>query len=185
MVMIASNAPPDAMIVRPCFRMILDLYDSSERGTAIRFRSSSLSCSRSISRSLSAFSSTPRNAKEIYQSQMTRRKIREKKSIHSSSWGMPLLASRGGGVGMDFWRSRGSSIKSPVSSKSGGAGSASTSPSPTSRGGPSKPVASICSSIPSASAASGVSPWFGGRILPVSANANLFRFCTGLGCWLG
>jgi hypothetical protein len=124
--MTASNAPPDATIVRPCFRMSLDLCESSARGTAIRWRSSSESCRRSTSRSDSASSFTPRNAKEMYQSQITRRKIREKKSSHSSSAGTPGFASRGGGVGCAFCRSRESSMKSPDSSNSGRLVSAST-----------------------------------------------------------
>lgn len=122
----ASNAPPEATIVRPYFRIVFDLFDSSARGTEIRLRSSSLSCSRSISRSVSTFSSIPRNAKEMYQSQITRRKIREKKSIHSSMDGMALEASRGGGVGSGFCFSRESSIQSPVSVNSGRLVSAST-----------------------------------------------------------
>lgn len=143
----------------------------------MRLRSSSDSCSRSISRSVSTSSSMPRKAKVMYQSQTTRRNMREKKSIQSSSAGMPLDASRGGGVGSALLRNRGSSMKSPVSSNSGSAvsdcSSASAASNPTSglfRSG-------ICSgSIPRASAASGVIPLFGGLILPVCANGDLFRF---------
>lgn len=58
----------------------------------------------------------PRNENEIYQSHTTRRKIREKKSTHSSRDGTPGLASLGGGGGGAFVRKRESSMKSPVSS---------------------------------------------------------------------
>lgn len=106
----ASNAPPDAMIVRPCRRISFDLYDSSDSGVAIRLRSSSVSCSRSISRSVNRSSFTPRKANEMYQSQTTRSRMREKKSIHSSSAGMFFVGSRGGGVGIARVRKRGSSM---------------------------------------------------------------------------
>lgn len=127
----ASNMPPDATIVRPCLRMNLDLCENSANGVAIRFRSSSDICTRSISRSVRTFSSTPRNAHSIYQSQATRRTIREKKSIHSSMDGIDALASRTGGGGSAFDRKRGSSgtslRSSPVSKPKSCGGSIGTS----------------------------------------------------------
>lgn len=171
----ASKPPPEATIVRPYLRITLDLFDSSARGTAIRLRSSSDNCRRSISRSVSTSSLMPRNAKDIYQSQTTRKKIREKKSIHSSIDGMALLASRGGGVGSGFCFSRESSIQSPVSVNRGSLVSVSTSSESMS------PYSSASSDISgsrfSAAFASSVSPLFGGCIRPVIANGNLFRFC--------
>jgi hypothetical protein len=169
----ASNAPPDATMVRPYLRMTLDLFDSSDRGTAIRLRSSSDSCSRSISRSVSKSSSTPRNANEIYQSQTTRRNMREKKSIHSSIDGIALVASRGGGVGRGFVRRRGSSMKSPVSSNSGRSVLAAIPSESMSR---SRSISGWSGSRFSASFASSVSPAFGGCIRPVIANGYFLRF---------
>ena len=164
-------------MVRPYLRMTLDLLESSANGTAILLRSSSVSCSRSTSRSDSTSSSMPRNAKEIYQSQTTRRKIREKKSIHSSTDGMPLLASLGGGVGSALVLSRDSSIKSPVSSQSGRLVSAPTaSESMPAYSSGSIPDTSGGLSRFSASFASSVSPLFGGRMRPVIANGNFLRF---------
>lgn len=113
---IASNTPPEATIARPCRRMIFDLCESSASGTAILWRSASVIWIRSISRSLRLPSSTPRNAQSMYQSQATRRTIREKKSSHSSRLGIPGFASRGGGASCTFCRRRESSIDSPVSS---------------------------------------------------------------------
>lgn len=171
----ASNAPPLATMVRPYLRAIFDLFDSSASGTAMRLRSSSDNCSRSTSRSDRTFSSTPRNAKEIYQSQMTRRKIREKKSIHSSRVGGPAFGfSRASGVGCAFWRNRESSIQSPVSSNRGRLGSAgmSESMSPGSRLSGSGRSGISCAS---ACAASLVNPARGGRMGFVIANGDFFR----------
>lgn len=76
-----------ATIARPCLRMNLDLLESSASGVDMSFRSSSVIASRSISRSDSASSSTPRNVKLKYQSQATLRTIFPKKLDHSSRVG--------------------------------------------------------------------------------------------------
>jgi hypothetical protein len=171
----ASKPPPEATMVRPYRRMTLDLFESSANGTAILLRSSSDNCSRSTSRSDSTSSSMPRKANDIYQSQTTRRKIREKKSIHSSIEGMALDASRGGGVGSGFCFSRESSIQSPVSVNRGR--SVPVSMPAESMSAYSLPSSSdISGSRFSAAFASSVRPLFGGCIRPVIANSNLFRF---------
>ena len=92
MVTIAWNVSPLATIVRPCFRMKLDLLDSSANGVAIRDRSSSDIWSRSSSRSDRRSSSMFRNAYSRYQLHANLRTILLKKFTHSSRVGGLLLA---------------------------------------------------------------------------------------------
>jgi hypothetical protein len=157
--------------------MIFDLWESSARGTAIRLRSSSVSWSRSISRSVSSSSSIPRKANEIYQSHRTRRNMREKKSIHSLMSGMFFVASRGGGVGRGLVLRRGSSMKSPVSSSN--SGSEVSACMPAAETVSSRSISGPCSSGSRFrfAFASSVRPAFGGRIRPVIANSYLRGFC--------
>lgn len=89
----AWNESPAATMDRPCFRMNLDLLDSSARGVEISRLSSSVRASLSTSRSESMSSSMPRKAKLMYQSQATLRTIFPKKLVHSSRDGGLLLAS--------------------------------------------------------------------------------------------
>jgi hypothetical protein len=182
---IASKAPPEATIVRPCLRISFDLCESSANGTAIRFRSSSDIWSLSSSRSDREFSSIPRKAHSIYQSAPTRRTMREKKSIHSSSEGTPGLASLASGVGSGFCRSRESSIPSPdsASSSSGSEGSAANGLGNSSVS-ETMTIGSVICWLASASAASAVSPLFGGLILPTIGGIRYHDFRRFFGCWL-
>lgn len=151
--------------------MNLDLCDSSANGTAICARSSSDIAMRSISRSDSSSSSTPRNAHEIYQSHTTRRTTRPKKCCHSSRVGGPAFAVLGAESGalLDRPRPRGGSIASGSSGTiiastislvlSSASAELVSSPSC------SATISCSCSGvIPSASIASGVSPVTSGRI---------------------
>lgn len=166
-------------MVRPCLRMNFDLCDNSASGTDILCRSASDIWIRSTSRSVRMFSSTPRNAHSIYQSHMTRKTMREKKSSHSSSEGIPGLASRGGGGSSTRCRSRDpSSMKSPVSSKRGGPTAPASKAGSVLSSWSSSELVTIGSLISrSAFSASGVRPCLPG-ILPTSA------MCYDNLCWL-
>lgn len=96
-----------AIIIRPCLRMNFDLLLYSANGRAIRSRSSLARWIRSISRSDKASSSIPRNACSIYQSVERRIRTLLKNPIHSSTLGIPPLASLSSGAGLsDFSRDR-------------------------------------------------------------------------------
>jgi hypothetical protein len=152
--------------------MNLDLCDSSANGTAICARSSSDIAMRSISRSDSSSSSTPRNAHEIYQSHTTRRTTRPKKCCHSSSVGGPAFAvlvavsgallerprPRGGSMASG---SSGTIIASTISLVLSGSSSAELVSSPSCSATISCSISGV---IPRASIASGVSPAVSGRI---------------------
>lgn len=170
---------------RPCLRMNLDLLDSSANGTAIVCFSSSVRTSRSISRSVSASSSTPRMAQLMYQSHTTRRRTREKNRVHSSRLGGPALAARGLSVlalSKGFRRlplledassasSSGTIIASTIASESSLAKSVSSANGCASGIG--------CSVRPSASIASGVRPVCAG----FGMSAMRYHYLCRLVCW--
>lgn len=87
-----SNESAVAMIIRPCLRVNFALFASSAKGREIACRSCGLSLSLATSRSESNSSSTPRKAKDTYQSVTTRKTTREKKSSQSSRLGGPDFA---------------------------------------------------------------------------------------------